>query len=106
VLVVGNYWDPATNYTEAVSTAKLFPNSSLIRSNSWGHTAYGSSACVTTAVDKYLLTAKVAAKSTKCVGDEQPYTEVLPTDGEASSLSARHNVTRAPVALPPFLANR
>jgi pimeloyl-ACP methyl ester carboxylesterase len=106
VLVVGNYWDPATNYNEAVSTAKLFPNSKLIKSNSWGHTAYGTSACVTTAVDGYLLTGKVAAKSPVCVGDNQPYTDVLPTEGEMSSRSVRHSVNRAPVALPPFLADR
>ena len=44
VLIVGNYWDPATNYAGAVSTSKRLPNSRLVSSNSWGHTAYGTSA--------------------------------------------------------------
>ena len=44
VLIVGNYWDPATNYAGAVSTSKRLPNSRLLSSNSWGHTAYGTSA--------------------------------------------------------------
>ena len=55
VLVVGSYWDPATNYDEAVSSAKLLPNSRLLSSNNWGHTAYGTSACATGAIDTYLL---------------------------------------------------
>jgi len=75
VLVVGNYWDPATNYQGAVKAAKLLPNSRLLSSNSWGHTAYGTSACVTTAVDRYLLTKRVPAAGTTCVGDSQPFTD-------------------------------
>ncbi len=49
LLVVGNYWDPATNYDGAVKAASLLPNSRLLSSDSWGHTAYGTSACVTDA---------------------------------------------------------
>ncbi len=75
VLVVGNYWDPATNYQGAVKAAKLLPNSRLLSSNSWGHTAYGTSACVTTAVDRYLLTKRVPAAGKTCVGDSQPFTD-------------------------------
>jgi pimeloyl-ACP methyl ester carboxylesterase len=73
VLVVGNYWDPATNYNDAVSTAKLLPNSRLLSSDSWGHTAYGTSACATNAVDQYLLKLTLPAKGTVCVGDVQPF---------------------------------
>ncbi|MEV6032836.1 alpha/beta fold hydrolase [Nonomuraea sp. NPDC052116] len=42
VLVVGSFWDPATNYAGAVSTSRLLPNSRLLSSDNWGHTAYGS----------------------------------------------------------------
>ncbi|MCA2215976.1 alpha/beta hydrolase [Jidongwangia harbinensis] len=73
VLVVGNYWDPATSYRDAVSTAALLPNSRLLSSDSWGHTAYGTSACVTGAVDRYLLTGALPANGTLCVGDAQPF---------------------------------
>ncbi|APH00297.1 hypothetical protein ASJ30_01085 [Janibacter indicus] len=55
VLVVGNYWDPATNYDGAVRTRSILGRSRLISSDSWGHTAYGVSACVTQRVDSYLL---------------------------------------------------
>ncbi|MEH0841424.1 alpha/beta hydrolase [Micromonospora sp. CPCC 205711] len=78
VLVVGNYWDPATNYQGAVSSAKLLPNSRLLSSDSWGHTAYGTSACVTGAVDAYLLRLKLPARGTVCTGDAQPFVEREP----------------------------
>ncbi|MEH1099227.1 alpha/beta hydrolase [Micromonospora sp. CPCC 205561] len=73
VLVVGNYWDPATNYRGAVSSARLLPNSRLLSSDSWGHTAYGTSACVTGAVDAYLLRGALPANGKVCVGDVQPF---------------------------------
>ncbi|WP_197677214.1 alpha/beta hydrolase [Friedmanniella luteola] len=73
VLVVGNYWDPITNYQGAVTSARLLPNSRLLSSDSWGHTAYGSSACATQAVDTYLLTGEVAASYPVCRGDLQPF---------------------------------
>ena len=44
VLVVGNYWDPATRYEGAVRVSRLLPSSRLLSSDSWGHTAYGTSA--------------------------------------------------------------
>lgn len=73
VLVVGNYWDPATNYNDAVSSARLLPNSRLLSSDSWGHTAYGTSACVTGAVDAYLVRVTLPRAGTVCRGDIQPF---------------------------------
>ena len=90
VLIVGTKWDPATNYDDAVSAAKLLPNSRLLSNTNWGHTSYGSSDCATGAIDTYLLTGKVPAKGTVCQGTYQPFTEPLPTDPDAlaSKLSA------------------
>ena len=87
VLVVGNLWDPATNYDEAVSSAKLLPNSRLLSSTNWGHTAYGTSACATTAIDNYLIKATLPAKGKVCQGDVQPFTEPLdkPEEPEATA---------------------
>jgi pimeloyl-ACP methyl ester carboxylesterase len=82
ILVVGSYWDPATNYDEAVSSAKLLPNSRLLSSTNWGHTAYGTSACATGAIDAYLLRGTLPAKGKVCVGDVQPFTEPLESDPE------------------------
>ncbi|SCL62132.1 TAP-like protein [Micromonospora citrea] len=75
VLVVGNYWDPSTNYQGAVGAARLLPNSRLLSSDSWGHTAYGTSACVTGAVDAYLIRGALPANGTVCTGDVQPFAE-------------------------------
>ena len=77
MLVVGNYWDPATNYTGAQEVAKLMPNARLLSSNSWGHTAYGTSKCVTAAMDHYLLTKRLPALGELCLGDDQPFTYKL-----------------------------
>jgi pimeloyl-ACP methyl ester carboxylesterase len=76
VLVVGNFYDPATNYDGAVTAAKLLPNSRLLSSDSFGHTAYGTSDCLTGAVDAYLVRLALPAKGTVCVGP-QPFTEPL-----------------------------
>lgn len=73
VLYVGNYYDPATSYTGAVSAAKRMPNSRLLTSDSFGHTAYGTSACTTDAVDAYLLKATLPPVGKVCVGEVQPF---------------------------------
>ena len=78
VLVVGNYWDPATNYFGAVRVARLLPNSRLLSSDNWGHTAYGTSACVTRAINRYLLYKTLPDRGTVCEGAVQPFTEPLP----------------------------
>jgi pimeloyl-ACP methyl ester carboxylesterase len=73
VLVVGSKWDPATNYEGALEAASLLPNSRLLSSDSWGHGSYGTSKCITSAVDTYLLTQVVPARGTVCHGDIQPF---------------------------------
>ena len=88
VLVVGNYWDPATNYSGAVGAAKLLPNSRLLSSDNWGHTAYGTSACATGAIDGYLLSGKLPAVGAVCVGDIQPFTVGKP-EAERAAGQAR-----------------
>jgi pimeloyl-ACP methyl ester carboxylesterase len=87
VLLVGSYWDPATNYRDAVSSAKLLPNSRLLSSANFGHTAYGTSACATGAIDRYLLHKTLPAKGKSCVGDDQPFTQPLVTDPDAGDAS-------------------
>ena len=73
MLDVGDYYDPATNYAGAVSAAKRMPNSRLLTSDSFGHPAYGTSACTTGAVDAYLLKGTLPKAGTVCVGDPQPF---------------------------------
>ncbi|MCO8270754.1 alpha/beta hydrolase [Actinoplanes sp. TRM 88003] len=77
-LIVGNYWDPATNYRGAVSSDKLAPNARLLSSNNWGHTAYGAGVCATTTIDNYLLTGTAPKDGKVCSDAPQPFTEPLP----------------------------
>ncbi|MGE5137088.1 MAG: alpha/beta fold hydrolase [Gemmatimonadota bacterium] len=80
ILVVGNWWDPATSYTSAVKVARLLPNSRLVSSDSWGHEAAGTSACVDSAVFGYLMRPQAPApKTTHCRGDVQPFAPSPPT---------------------------
>ncbi|MBU2669380.1 alpha/beta hydrolase [Actinoplanes bogorensis] len=85
VLVVGSLWDPATNYVDAVKSSRLIPNSRLLSSANWGHTAYGTSPCATVAMDRYLLTRTLPAQGRMCVGDYQPFrTKLSDNTGETS----------------------
>lgn len=84
VLIVGSYFDPATNYYDAVKASTLLPNSRLLSSNNWGHTAYGTSSCATGYVDRYLLYKDLPPKGKVCVGD-QPFT-AAPAAATTSSL--------------------
>jgi pimeloyl-ACP methyl ester carboxylesterase len=83
VLLVGDYYDPATPYAGAVSTHKRMPNSWLIASDSWGHTAYGTSECVTGQVDAYLLRGRKPSAGV-CTSDYVPFSDPL-DDGEDTS---------------------
>jgi pimeloyl-ACP methyl ester carboxylesterase len=74
VLVIGDLWDPATSYDNAVKVARRLPNSRLISSDSWGHTALLTSACVDNAAFGYLVHPLARApKVTHCRGDIQPF---------------------------------
>ena len=100
VLYVGNYYDPATNYADAVSAAKRLPNSRLLSSDSCGHTAYGTSACTTDAVDAYLISATLPPAGKVCTGDLQPFVE----DAEAlDDNAARQQALRQQLTNPTLM---
>ena len=72
--MVGDRWDPATSYGSAVKVARMLPNSRLVASDSWGHEAVLTSACVDNAVFDYLMRPLAPApKVTHCRGDVQPF---------------------------------
>jgi pimeloyl-ACP methyl ester carboxylesterase len=73
VLVIGSTWDPATNVRGAIQAARLLPNSRLVLSDNWGHTAYGTSDCAMNTVDRYLITGRTPPRGTRCHGI-QPFT--------------------------------
>ncbi len=73
ILVIGNRFDPATPYTNAVRVNKLLPNSTLLTLNGVGHTSIGTSICVTAAVSQYLLTETTPNPGTVCTQDHGPF---------------------------------
>jgi pimeloyl-ACP methyl ester carboxylesterase len=102
VLLIGNYWDPATNYDSSVAMSRQLPNSRLLSSDNWGHTAYGTGACATNAIDGYLLNGTLPAKGTVCAAQHQPFTDPIET-GEpatASTMAATAGKRLPPVAAP------
>ncbi|WP_137991787.1 alpha/beta hydrolase [Streptomyces vilmorinianum] len=67
VLVVGTTGDPSTPYEEAESLAAQFPGGMLLTYEGVGHTAYGrANACVTNAVDDYLVALKPVRPGATC----------------------------------------
>ncbi len=72
VLIVGSRWDNATNYENAVAVSRFLPNSQLLTSENWGHTAYSASACAARVIDSYLIEAKLP-KTRRCPGAVQPF---------------------------------
>ncbi|GIG38943.1 alpha/beta hydrolase [Cellulomonas phragmiteti] len=100
VLVVGNLWDPATPYEGAQAAARELPHSRLLSSDSWGHVAYGTSACVTGAVDRYLLSGELPAEGATCVGDAQPFVEQPQTRSAQEPRSLPPVVPPVPGATP------
>lgn len=105
VLLVGTLHDPATPYAGARAAAARLPGSVLLRNHAWGHTAYGTSECVTGRVDAYLLTGRVPSGTAEvvCTGALQPFTEPLEGPGGYGTGSSR---TGAPsrAGLPPVRA--
>ena len=73
VLVVGTRFDPATRYEGAETVRALFPNSSLLTVEGWGHTSLFLSTCADEAVSAYLLTAVPPADGTVCHQDFGPF---------------------------------
>jgi pimeloyl-ACP methyl ester carboxylesterase len=74
VLVVGNYFDPATRYEGAVKASRLLPNSRLLSYAGWGHTAFfGGNYCIDAHVTRYLLTQQTPAAGTVCQPTSSPF---------------------------------
>lgn len=100
MLFIGNRWDPATPLDQANKATRDTPGASLISSDSWGHTAYGTSDCVTNAVDEYLITGKPVGKI-QCTGDYVPFKEPIAQQRSAAanpeSPKARTITGNAPV---------
>ena len=79
MLIVGNTFDGVTDYSGAVATSKLLPNSRLLTYAGWGHTAFGRSACVTEYTVAYLADGKLPPEGTVCPANPNPFVPVPTT---------------------------
>ena len=75
VLVVGNYFDPATRYQGAVTASHLLPNSRLLTYAGWGHAAFfiAFNTCINDNVANYLITGRTPAAGTVCQPEGSPF---------------------------------
>jgi pimeloyl-ACP methyl ester carboxylesterase len=73
VLIVGNQFDPATPYENAVRLANLLPSSALLTVHGWGHTSRFLSACADEAIARYLVDLTTPAPGTVCEQDAVPF---------------------------------
>jgi pimeloyl-ACP methyl ester carboxylesterase len=95
VLVVGNYFDPATRYEGAQTVAALLPNSRLLSYAGWGHTATGGlSTCVDAAVTAYLIDKALPPEGTVCQPEIDPFPDV-PPEPSAAGAELRHTARAA-----------
>ena len=75
VLVVGNQFDPATDYHGAVTVANLLPSSALLTLHAWGHTSLFLSSCADEAIARYLINGQTPLPGTVCEQDEVPFSQ-------------------------------
>ena len=75
VLVIGNYFDPSTNYAGAVTTSRQLRNSRLLSYAGWGHTVAfsGRSQCADDYVTAYLIGGDLPAPGTVCPAAANPF---------------------------------
>jgi len=94
VLVVGNYFDPATRYQGAVTASRLLPNSRLLSYAGWGHGAYfiAGNACIDDHVTRYLVTGRVPPAGTVCQPAGSPF-------GSATRAASALNTAVLPAAV-------
>jgi pimeloyl-ACP methyl ester carboxylesterase len=74
-LVIGNFFDPATDYAGAVVSNLLLQNSRLLSYAGWGHTvAYsGRSQCVDDLVTRYFIDGTLPPRGTVCPAAPNPF---------------------------------
>ena len=67
LLLLNSLHDPATGYAWADAVARrLGAGAALVTYDGWGHGVYGRGACVTAAVDRYLISRELPAPGARC----------------------------------------
>jgi len=74
VLVVGNYFDPATDYAGAQAATKWLKDARLLSYAGWGHCAFPrGNACVVSHVVRYLFDGSLPPEGTVCPANPSPF---------------------------------
>ena len=113
VLVVGNLYDPATRYENAVINAGLLPNSVLLTVDVPGHTALDLNDCADAQVSAYLAdphgyASSVVENKVKCDAEVNWFDFLAPPpppppEGEDFAHGSLHKKAMADVAFTPFV---
>ena len=104
VLVIGNFFDPATRYEGAQALRSLLPNSSLLSVDVPGHTSLGLSQCAADITAQYFLDPSNAAAvdGFVCPSDFGNFFDAVagqPPDPEASAGAQADSVSDADMAV-------
>jgi pimeloyl-ACP methyl ester carboxylesterase len=85
VLIVGNFFDPATRYQGAVTASELLPNSRLLSYAGWGHVAsfIRANYCIDRKVTDYLVSLRMPRKGTVCQPEGSPFGPLSPAPAAA-----------------------
>ncbi|MGR6966614.1 alpha/beta hydrolase [Geodermatophilus sp. URMC 61] len=85
VLLIGNRYDPATPYRNAVAVHDLLPNSTLLTVDGVGHGSLGVSTCASSLMSQYLLTGATPPAGTVCAADRGAF-DPVPTSALTSAV--------------------
>ncbi len=96
ILVIGNYYDPATRYQGAEKVASLLPDSRLLSVNGWGHTSLFLSQRVDQAISDYLIGGSLPTEGTVCNQDLVPFRDSFLSAEAAPSSAAAARATVIP----------
>lgn len=100
MLIVGNFFDPATRYQGAVTASRLLPNSRLLSYAGWGHSAFLSgNYCVDSNVTTYLVTGAVPPRGTVCQPQGSPFEPLSVTALARAKASAGIGLSMLPPAV-------
>jgi pimeloyl-ACP methyl ester carboxylesterase len=69
IVVIGSTGDPITPYRWAVNLAHQLSHGVLLTRVGDGHTGYGASSCVRSAIDRYMVDGKAPSAGTRCPSD-------------------------------------
>jgi pimeloyl-ACP methyl ester carboxylesterase len=76
ILLINNFFDPATSFESAVELFDELGNVQFLPVAGYGHVAFGKSTCVNTAVETYLLALETPPDDTVCSQNDIPFADV------------------------------